>query len=31
MFLVGVGRSLTGNLIPIKDPTLGLSLAHEQL
>jgi hypothetical protein len=30
-FLVGVGRGLTGNLIPIKDPTLGLSLAHEQL
>jgi hypothetical protein len=31
VFLVGVGRNLTGNLIPIKDPTLGLSLAHEQL
>ena len=30
-FLVGTGRSLKGNLIPIKDPTLGLSLAHEQL
>ena len=30
-FLVGVGRGLTGNLIPVKDPTLGLSLAHEQL
>jgi hypothetical protein len=31
IFLVGVGRGLTGNLIPVKDPTLGLSLAHEQL
>jgi len=31
VFLVGVGRSLSGNLIPVKDPTLGLSLAHEQL
>lgn len=31
LFLVGVGRGLTGNLIPVKDPTLGLSLAHEQL
>src|SRR5262249_46477238 len=31
VLLVGVGRSLTGNLIPTKDPTLGLSLAHEQL
>jgi hypothetical protein len=31
VFLVGTGRGLTGNLIPIKDPTLGLSLAHEQL
>ena len=31
VFLIGVGRSLTGNLIPIKDPTLPLSLAHEQL
>ena len=30
-FLVGTGRGLKGNLIPIKDPTLGLSLAHEQL
>jgi hypothetical protein len=29
--IAGIGRSLTGNLIPIKDPTLGLSLAHEQL
>ncbi len=29
--LVGIGRGLTGNLIPVKDPTLGLSLAHEQL
>ncbi|MEO6771837.1 MAG: quinol:cytochrome C oxidoreductase [Kofleriaceae bacterium] len=31
VLLVGIGRNLTGNLIPIKDPTLGLSLAHEQL
>jgi len=31
ILLVGVGRGLTGNLIPVKDPTLGLSLAHEQL
>ncbi|HEY3806272.1 MAG TPA: hypothetical protein VGL61_26895 [Kofleriaceae bacterium] len=30
-FLVGTGRGLKGNLIPVKDPTLGLSLAHEQL
>jgi len=29
--LVGIGRNLKGNLIPVKDPTLGLSLAHEQL
>jgi hypothetical protein len=31
VFLIGTGRGLIGNLIPIKDPTLGLSLAHEQL
>jgi hypothetical protein len=31
VFLVGTGRGLIGNLIPVKDPTLGLSLAHEQL
>jgi hypothetical protein len=31
ILLVGIGRGLTGNLIPVKDPTLGLSLAHEQL
>ena len=31
ILLVGIGRNLTGNLIPIKDPTLGMSLAHEQL
>jgi hypothetical protein len=31
LLLVGIGRSLQGNLIPVKDPTLGLSLAHEQL
>jgi hypothetical protein len=30
-FLMGTGRGLKGNLIPVKDPTLGLSLAHEQL
>ena len=30
-FLIGVARGLKGNLIPIKDPVLGLSLAHEQL
>ena len=28
-FLMAVGRNLKGNLIPVKDPTLGLSLAHE--
>ena len=31
LLLVGIGRGLTGNLIPTKDPTLGMSLAHEQL
>jgi hypothetical protein len=31
VLLVGIGRHLTGNLIPVKDPTLGMSLAHEQL
>ncbi|MDB4953037.1 MAG: hypothetical protein JWO36_606 [Myxococcales bacterium] len=31
VLLIGVGSSLKGNLIPIKDPTLPLSLAHEQL
>ncbi len=31
VFLVGVGKSLHGNLIPVKDPMLGMSLAHEQL
>ena len=31
VFLVGTGRGLFGNLIPVKDPTLGLSLANEQL
>ena len=29
IFLAGTGRGLRDNLIPIKDPTLGLSLAHE--
>lgn len=31
VLLVGIGRNLRGNLIPVKDPTLGLSLAHENL
>jgi hypothetical protein len=31
VLLVGIGRNLTGNLIPIKDPTLGMSLGHEQI
>jgi hypothetical protein len=31
VLLAGIGRNLTGNLIPVKDPTLGLSLAHENL
>jgi hypothetical protein len=31
ILLAGIGRNLVGNLIPIKDPTLGLSLGHEQL
>jgi hypothetical protein len=31
VFLIGVGSKLKGNLIPIKDPTLPMSLAHEQL
>lgn len=31
VLLAGFGRNLQGNLIPIKDPTLGLSLAHENL
>jgi hypothetical protein len=31
VLLIGIGRNLTGNLIPVKDPTLGLSLGHEQL
>ena len=29
VFLIGLGRNLTGNLIPTKDPTLPASLAHE--
>jgi hypothetical protein len=29
--LAGIGRGLTGNLIPVKDPVLGMSLNHEQL
>ena len=31
VLLAGFGRNLHGNLIPVKDPTLGLSLAHENL
>ncbi|HEU0033053.1 MAG TPA: hypothetical protein VFQ53_20615 [Kofleriaceae bacterium] len=31
ILLVGIGRNLKGNLIPIKDPTLPLSLAHENM
>jgi hypothetical protein len=31
LLLVGIGRNLKGNLIPVKDPTLGLSLGHENL
>jgi hypothetical protein len=29
VLLAGIGRNLTGNLIPVKDPTLGLSLGHD--
>jgi hypothetical protein len=29
VLMLGIGRSLKGNLIPTKDPTLGMSLAHE--
>ena len=31
VLIAAIGKNLTGNLIPIKDPTLGMSLAHEQL
>jgi hypothetical protein len=31
LLLAGIGRQLKGNLIPIKDPTLPLALAHENL
>lgn len=31
VLLVGIGKNLKGNLIPVKDPTLGMSLAHEVL
>lgn len=31
LLLAGIGRQLKGNLIPVKDPTLGLSLGHENL
>ena len=30
-WIIGLGRNLTGNLIPVKDPTLGLSLGHENV
>jgi hypothetical protein len=29
VLLIGIGRNLKGNLIPVKDPTLPLALAHE--
>lgn len=29
VLLIGIGRNLKGNLIPVKDPTLPLSLSHE--
>ena len=29
LFLAGVGRSMKGNLLPVKDPKLGESLAFE--
>jgi hypothetical protein len=31
VLLAGFGWNLRGNLIPVKDPTLGLSLVHENL
>jgi hypothetical protein len=31
VLLAGIGKNLKGNLIPTKDPTLGMSLAHEQI
>ena len=31
VLVAAIGRNLTGNLIPVKDPTLGLSLAHENM
>jgi len=31
VLVAGVARNLVGNLIPVKDPVLGLSLGHEQL
>jgi hypothetical protein len=31
VLIAAIGTKLTGNLIPVKDPTLGMSLAHEQL
>jgi hypothetical protein len=29
ILLIGIGRNLKGNLIPVKDPTRPLALAHE--
>jgi hypothetical protein len=29
VLIFGIGRNLKGNLIPTKDPTLPMSLAHE--
>ena len=29
VLIFGIGRQLKGNLIPTKDPTLGMSLSHE--
>ena len=29
IWIAAVGRGFKGNMIPTKDPTLGLSLAHE--
>lgn len=31
VLLAGIGRNLKGNLIPVKDPVLPLSLAHENI
>jgi hypothetical protein len=31
VLIAGIGKNLKGNLIPVKDPTLGMSLGHEQI